>query len=150
MAGIPEGVARTIAGANDFVDKSLKTTSFPASERQRKAWHFVSTDRFSEAIDICRTTWDPKEFGRYLHVIQDYYAHFIPTLRGEYGHWGKPEYAGIDDPYSEYHDWNKIMEMAQLTYDLMKAFQQKMLEAAMAMVALATTGNFIPFLALGH
>ena len=42
------------------------------------------------------------------------------------------------------------MEMAQLTYDLMKAFQQKMLEAAMAMVALATTGNFIPFLALGH
>ena len=71
MAGIPEGVARTIAGANDFIDKSLKTTSFPAIERQRQAWHFVSIDRFFEAIGICRTTWDPKEFGRYLHVIQD-------------------------------------------------------------------------------
>lgn len=38
------------------------------------------------------------------------------------------EYAGIDDPYSNYYEWSKVMEMAQPTLDLMREFQERFTE----------------------
>ena len=108
------------------------------------------------ALKVCETTCDPKEFGTYLHVIQDYFAHSSVALEGGASHvdlaylFGAGKYAGIDDPYSDYHNWNKTMEMAQLTYDLMKEFQQRIMDAALALVAAVTTGSIIPLLGFGH
>lgn len=150
MAGIPESMARTIAKANNNVDNNPKTWSILASREQRTKWHFVSFERYVEAIEICEKTYDPKEFGKYLHVIQDYFAHSSVSLMGGASHFGSSRYAGIDDPYSDYHDWNKTMEMAQLTYDLMKEFQQRMIEAALAIATALTSGNIMPLLAIGN
>ena len=138
MAKIPEGEARTIAWANNNVDDDSKTTSVTLDKQQRKDWHFVSTERYIEALGICDTTLNAKEFGKYLHVIQDYFAHFSVTAMGGSSHWPdlSGKYAGIDDPYSNYHDWSKTMEMAQLTLDLMKEFQQRLMDA-MASIAVS-------------
>lgn len=129
MAGIPKGTAKSIARANNFVDNVLSgKQSFPASEKQRKDWHFISTERYIEALRICETTLSAKKFGTYLHVIQDYFAHSAVALTGGSSHvdpFDLDKYAGIDDPYSNYHEWNKTMEMAQLTLDLMRDFQQR-------------------------
>jgi RHS repeat-associated protein len=132
MAGIPEGTAKSIARADKFVDNLLSgKSSFPASEKQRKDWHFISTERYIEALRICGTTLNAKKFGTYLHIIQDYFAHSAVALMGGSSHVDPldlDKYAGIDDPYSSYHEWNKTMEMAQLTLDLMREFQQRVLE----------------------
>ncbi len=137
MAGIPEKMARAIARADNFVDNLLsgKSSLPPASEKQRKDWHFVSTERHIEALSICEKTLNAKEFGTYLHVIQDYFAHSSVSLMGGSSHI-RSEYAGIDDPNSNYHEWSKVMDMAQLTLDLMQAFQER-LEAFAASVSIS-------------
>jgi len=133
MAGISSDLATSIAEANRHVDSFFSTTSsVTLNEQQRKDWHFISTERYIEALKICDTTLDPLEFGKYLHVVQDYFAHSAPTLKGETGHWGKKKYKGIDDPYSDYHDWDKTMGMAHLTLDLMRAFRERITQAVTA------------------
>ncbi len=133
MAGIPAKVALQIGQANKDVDYKWETGCFRAdSPSVLKKWHFISTERFFEALEICETTLNAKELGKYLHVIQDYYAHSSVSLMGGYSHVGPgmERYAGIDDPYSNYHEWSKTMEMAQLTFDLMQAFQERVLALA--------------------
>jgi hypothetical protein len=136
FAGMSPDLATTIAEANNYVDniRSSDTTWATPDEQQRKDWHFISTERYIEAITICETTLDPKEFGKYLHVIQDYFAHSSVSLLGGSSHL-HPRYAGIDDPYSGYHSWDKVMEMAQLTLDLMRRFQERRAEAVAAAAA---------------
>lgn len=136
IAGMSPDMATMIAEANNNVDSFFSgTSSVTPFLGPRKKWHFVSTERYMEALEVCDTTLNAKEFGKYLHVIQDYFAHSAPTLKGEYSHFGKKEYRGIDDPYSDYHDWDKTMEMAHLTLDLMRAFQERIIQAVTAVAA---------------
>ncbi len=123
MAGIPESLAKTIARADIFVD-------LPPTMR-KKEWHIVTLERYAEALRICETTLDPKEMGKYLHVVQDYFSHSSIVLEG-----GKHEPA-MDDPYSGYHEWSKIMEMAQLTLDLLRDFQERVGEAIAVDISVA-------------
>ncbi len=129
FVGMSPELATSIAEANNYVDSDPETTSLTLDIQQRKDWHFVSSERFFEAISNCRTTLDPKEFGKYLHVVQDYFAHLPVSWFGGSSH--LIGYPGIDDPYSGYNDWdNAVMEMAQLTLDLMREFQERLFEAA--------------------
>jgi hypothetical protein len=62
--------------------------------------------------------------GKYLHVIQDYFAHSAMVLMGS------EHTPDMDDPNS---NWLKSMEMAQLTLDLLRSFKERrerVLEAA--------------------
>ena len=123
MAGIPESVAKTIARADISVD--LPPTM------KKKEWHIISLESYAEALRICETTLNPKEMGRYLHVVQDYFSHSSIALEG-----GKHESA-MDNPYSDYHEWSKVMEMAQLTLDLLRDFQERVVEAIASNISVA-------------
>jgi RHS repeat-associated protein len=126
MAGIPAPTARTIALAD--ISRDLPPNSW------NKKWHLVSLERYAEALRICETTLDPKEMGKYLHVIQDYFAHSAIVLAGS------KHTSDTDDPFSGYSEWNKAMEMAQLTLDLLREFQERVLEAVVqAMPAVSFT-----------
>jgi len=120
MAGISEPMARTIAKADFGVD--LPKTMF------RKEWHIISTEKYAEALKICDSTLDPKELGRYLHVIQDFFSHSAVALAG------KKHSPAMDKPFSGYHEWGKTMEMAQLTLDILRAFKERLAAAAVAAV----------------
>jgi hypothetical protein len=125
MAGFPRKVALLIAQADVDVDNNLGTGCWRADNPAiLKEWHFISTGRYAEALRVCETTLNAKEFGKYLHVIQDYFAHSSVSLMGGSSHLSA-RYEGIDDPYSNYHEWSKVMEMAQLTLDLMREFQER-------------------------
>lgn len=43
----------------------------------------------------------------------------------------------MDDPYSGYHEWSKEMEMAQLTLDLLRDFQERVVEAIATGISVA-------------
>jgi RHS repeat-associated protein len=139
MAGFTPYQARKIAFFDNLVDSPIfspKTTSLTPNEKQRKDWHFVSVERYFEALDICKSTMSLKESGKYLHVVQDFYAHLSVSWMGGSGHIG---IAGIDDPYSNYHDWAQTMDMAQLTLDLMQAFRER-IEALATSIATSLCG----------
>ena len=119
MAGISESVAGRIAGAD--IGRDL-----PFAPMFTKAWHEVTTAKYIEALKICDTTLNAKELGKYLHVIQDYFAHYAIVFEGI-------EHTGaMDDPYSGYHEWSKIMDMVQLTFDIMLDYQERVIAAVVA------------------
>ena len=140
MAGFTPYQARKIAFANNFVDwlASSETTSITPNEKQRKDWHFVSIERLMEAIDVCESTLSLKEFGKYLHVVQDFSAHLSVSCTGGSSHVGIKK---MDDPYSNYHDWAQTMDMAQLTLDLMRAFNERIVALA---TSIATSLSCLP------
>jgi hypothetical protein len=137
MAGISPKLALQIGQADINVDTTPATSCLRADDRSiLRKWHFVSQKRYEEALMICDTTLNPRTFGKYLHVIQDYFAHSSVALMGGVSHWEPfgflfgEKYEGIDDPYSNYHEWAKVMEMNLLTLDLMQAFLDRLLAFA--------------------
>ncbi|HVP40701.1 MAG TPA: RHS repeat-associated core domain-containing protein, partial [Candidatus Krumholzibacteriaceae bacterium] len=128
FAGLSDGLARIIAEADMSVDNNFWTASTWAgffSADLRRYWHFPTKLELENARIICRTTLDPKEFGKYLHVIQDSYSHagydstHVSNL-------------AVDDPA---YDWAVTMKMVWETLTLIEDFEQRLWEAVADLAA---------------
>jgi RHS repeat-associated protein len=85
---VAKALADIVATACAYVDVDPTTRSTPCvgciegeiihwpSEEQILDWHFPDNARLIEMINVAETTLDPYEFGKALHVIQDFFAHF--------------------------------------------------------------------------
>jgi len=140
-------LAHTVASACAGVDTDPSTTSEPywesspnadlpgghwviPSREQRKMWHFPDGNRYADALDIALSTLDPVEFGKALHVIQDYFSH----NRYDSDHLFDSIFAWLGmslDPDNPFHYWDAALAMAYLTLDLCYAYEQR-LKAAYA------------------
>jgi RHS repeat-associated protein len=120
-----QNLAHTVASACAGVDTDPSTTSKTKDRKQRKMWHFPDGNRYAEALDIALSTLNPIEFGKALHVIQDYFSHnrydsdhVIDTAISQLG-------MG-DDPDNPLHFWDAALAMAYLTLDLCYAYEQRL------------------------
>ena len=83
---VARALAETVANACVNMDVDPGTWTIPCfncvegelihwpSEEQIKNWHFPDNDRLMEMIHLAETTLEPREFGKALHVIQDFFA----------------------------------------------------------------------------
>jgi hypothetical protein len=151
MAGLSSGLSESIARADMMVDYNLNSTSFSMDSQEGLAatifnnvtgiaqdWHFPSGDQLAHAVDVALSTYDPKELGENLHIIQDSFSHFgfetnhvLATVMSKFGKGRDP-----DDPKS---DINKAVDMAMLTLDILKAYRQRVLRKVIAAVTVALT-----------
>jgi RHS repeat-associated protein len=129
--GMSPNLAASIASSNLAVDLNPATTAGYKPLRQddlsyvllvmvsnaisgvQAQWHFPSDKRISECLNIAYSTYDPVEFGKALHVLQDSFAHagFSPLL----GH------AGVDADNPR-NNPDAAGAMGILTLDLMSDF----------------------------
>jgi RHS repeat-associated protein len=143
MAGLSSSFGNTIATACALVDFRLDTTSFSPEmpmvtlanyfSGAGKAWHFPSDDQLARAVDVALGTYDSTKLGEALHIIQDSFSHsgyerghLLETIKSWIGLGKDP-----DDPKS---NWDDAMDMAQLTLDILRAYNERMQAAISTMV----------------
>ncbi len=133
---LPDSIAYSIARANAEVDHDLRTTSYnPYGYR----YHFPLEQHLNQAYKIASSTLDPKEFGRALHTIQDWYCHRQFANRPYGGH--APEsimgwFSGdpMNDPDYAFRDLDILSDMLRETERLLEEYKSRLVQAVGAII----------------
>ncbi len=133
-------LAEIVASSCSGVDSDPSTTSTPYVDsdsggdliwnfpnlRQRQQWHFPLAEDLERAYDIAKTNLDPREFGKALHVIQDWFSHSAYVESGSHLYEYFASLFGGRDPDNPLEFWDAALAMAYMTLDLCYAYEARL------------------------